>query len=141
MFTPKETKCPKCGKAYLMKSGAAKLCPDCAKARIKAQQAMYYERKRAAKLERIRAKSDRICEKNHPSNPETGKKHPCPYCGHMTKRVYCASCHFQGFDNVHRMFGITNGWDRKAAKRVPVVSGWRGRECVGFNSALSRRGE
>lgn len=138
MFTPKETKCPKCGNAYLMKSGAAKLCPDCAKARIKAQQAGYYARRQAEKMAKIRAKSDRIREKNHPSNPETGEKHPCPYCGHMTKSVYCASCNYQGFDNVHLMFGITNGLDRKTKKREPVVFGWRGRECAGAFTALGR---
>ena len=141
MFTPKETKCPKCGKAYWMNSGAAKLCPDCTSEQRKAYQREYYRKLKAEKMAKIRAKSDRIREKNHPSNQNTVKKHPCPYCGKMTRTAYCASCHFQGFDNVHQMFGTTNGWDRKAAKRVPVVSGWRGRECVGFNSVLSRRGE
>ena len=126
----REKTCKGCGKAFVPKSGRQERCPDCAKARIKEQQAMHYERKRAAKLERIRAKSDRIRE-----------KHPCPYCGHMTKRDYCASCHFQGFDNVHRMFGITNGWNRKAAKRVPVQSGWRGRACVGAFSSIGRNYE
>ena len=133
--------CPDCGQTFAPTSGNKTRCDACAKKRIKAKQAEYYVHRQAAKLAKILAKSDRIREKNHPSNPDTGKKHPCPYCGKMTRTAYCASCHFQGFDNVHQMFGTTNGWDRKAAKRVPVVSGWCGRECVGFNSALSKRGE
>ena len=140
MFTPKETKCPKCGNPYWMQSGAQKLCPDCASEQRKAYQREYYRKQKAKIMAKIRAKSDRIREKNHPSNPDTGRKHPCPYCGHTTRTAYCASCHYQGFDNVHRMFGITNGWDRRKKQNL-IVPGWRGRECVGFNSALSRRSE
>lgn len=57
--------------------------------------------------------------------------HKCPYCGSPTIYFYCSDCTSARFDEVHRMFGITNGWDKKKHDRVEVVSGWRGRKVVG----------
>lgn len=127
---PKKT-CPDCGVTFDPRTPASKRCPSCQATyaeRLKARRAA--ERK-ADKMAKIRAKCDRINDKKEraaaeAAQQETVPQHPCPYCGHMTNHPYCNSCHREGFDNVHRMFGYTNGWDSKPRKRVKIASGWRG---------------
>lgn len=138
MFKPTVGKCVDCGAEIMRRSAVVKRCVACQTKRNEAKRAEYRVRQHEEKLAKIRAKSDRIREKNHPSNPDTGTNHPCPYCGKVTRTRYCKCCHSQGFDNVHIVFGTTNGWDRKAAKRVPIVSGWRGTHCIGAFSSVGR---
>lgn len=84
-------------------------------------------------------------------------KHHCPYCGKMTVGAYCQHCQNEGWSEVHKMFGCTNGWDKSGearARRKKVQANgrlecgvwisdsgeattsvsWRGRIVVGANA-------
>ena len=52
----------------------------------------------------------------------------CPYCGKPARRdsTYCTRCLNEGFAEVHKMFGSTNGWDKKLRTRTRVPVGNRG---------------
>lgn len=67
--------------------------------------------------------------------PIAEKKHEkkvfprCKYCGsfHVTPSGYCKNCIRYGLDSLNRMFGSTDGWDKRLPKkREPVKTGWRG---------------
>ena len=90
-------------------------------------------------------------------------KHHCPYCGRMTEGRYCRNCQIEGWSEVHKMFGSTNGWDKrekeKGKRKSEKVSGWwecgawetgkaenmsvswRGRQVSGMNTTLGRRSD
>lgn len=60
----------------------------------------------------------------------------CMYCGRPTRgsnHRYCTRCLSEGFSDLHRATGKTNGWDKKAKPKVYVESGWRGSPCIGGN--------
>ena len=59
---------------------------------------------------------------------ESATRTVCPYCGKpATKDVYCSTCILYGLDNLHKEFGMTNGWDKKTKKeKVKIVPGNRG---------------
>ena len=59
---------------------------------------------------------------------ESATRTVCHYCGKpATKDGYCSTCILYGLDNLHREFGKTNGWDKKAEKKkVKIVPGNRG---------------
>jgi len=133
-----ECKFRDCGKVFQPRSSAQKRCPDCQAKHAEQVKAAAKERARDAKLAKIRAKCDRINDANAEAVAlAEGKAHECPFCGKITKTAYCEYCHRQGFDNVHKMFGTTNGWDRRK-KQNKIVSGWRGRAVIGFKSALCK---
>ena len=54
----------------------------------------------------------------------------CAYCGNLlydkngkrlrggeegwkSNNIYCGKCRYEGLDNVHRLTGRSNGWDRR----------------------------
>lgn len=58
----------------------------------------------------------------------------CPFCGKAVRNPkigYCRTCIKKGFDEVHKMFGTTNGWDKRPMRVMPVRNGWRGRRVSG----------
>lgn len=93
-------------------------------------------------------------------------KHHCPYCGKMTESLYCRNCQIEGWSEVHKMFGSTNGWDKKKVEKVDgggrsgrrkKVNGWwecgvwmtgkadvrsvswRGRQVTGMKTSIGKR--
>jgi len=67
--------------------------------------------------------------------------HPCPFCGKPTRRQYCYECTREGYDNIHRTTGRTNGWNtrRGDAPKVKVAGGWRGQPCAGGATPRAER--
>lgn len=64
----------------------------------------------------------------------------CPYCGRKTSAnsTYCTKCVKEGFDEVHKMFGKTNGWNQRPIRVTVIRNGWRGRAVSGARSQSVR---
>lgn len=59
----------------------------------------------------------------------------CAYCGAILisqNGKYCTRCLLEGFCEIHKETGRTNGWDKKVRDVVKVSEpGWRGQKCFG----------
>lgn len=111
-----EHKCLDCGADLSGTSARTLRCRKCAHKRNLMQQKIAH-RKEREKVQALRGKSKCVgdCESR------------CLYCGKESfGRKYCTLCEQAGFNEVHKMYGITNGWDRKLKLKVRVVDGNRG---------------
>lgn len=105
--------CIDCGAEVHAYRSTTQRCPKCQALREKMQ------RREGKKRARLRKKAEKTSE----SAPRT----VCPYCGKPTpNEVYCDLCLEQGFDNLHKEFGMTNGWDKPKKQKIPLVPGNRG---------------
>lgn len=116
--------CYVCGAEFDTNGPCAYRCRKCAtEAKRKLQNARNARRK--AQRE---AAANPIVEVRIPAV----KEHRCKFCGKkIWKSGYCIACENDGFAEVNRMFGKTNGWDRKPRVTVDIVPGWRGRKVCG----------
>ena len=106
-------KCVDCGEEFVRTRATSLRCPKCQQERIHAL--------RKASKKRCRVKANAAKAKA----AAIGKV--CPYCGKPTpNEVYCDLCIEQGFDNLHKELGITNGWDKPKKQKIPLVPGNRG---------------
>lgn len=63
------------------------------------------------------------------NKPERKELPRCKYCGsyHVRPSGYCRNCIMYGLDSLNKMFGSTDGWDKRLPKkREPIKTGWRG---------------
>ena len=106
-------KCVDCGEDFVRTRSTSLRCPKCQQERIHAL--------RKASKKRCRVKANAAKAKA----AAIGKV--CPYCGKPTpNEVYCDLCIEQGYDNLHKEFGMTNGWDKPKKQKIPLVPGNRG---------------
>ncbi len=111
-----EHRCVDCGADLSGCHGRTQRCASCAKKHLRQIQRQSRKRVREREKERREAKSviDEPLSR-------------CHYCGRDAEgRDYCVECVREGFDEVHKMFGFTNGWDRKVKPKVEVKDGNRG---------------
>jgi len=113
--------CVECGAEFNRRLETTIRCPRCSKRLSKKKN----REKKKAELEALKKLPPKVC----------------PFCGkkfHSRAEEYCRTCLEEGFNNVHKMFGSTNGWDRKARKPVEIKDGWRGNGVVGWNTSRGR---
>lgn len=146
-------RCQVCGAEFVSTSSNGKRCSSCAKdfericyrLRTRYDRAGLSDATELAQSETLEIMRSAIKEgipfsvagnktlRIHKSPPAVGSEpaesHPCPYCGVKTTGEYCPRCVREGLDNVHRVTGRSNGWDRpkpvrprRPSTRVPSVS-------------------
>lgn len=131
VFSEKTFVCAKCGMSFIALR-KHELCPVCNDEKRKAYQKSYVRKENRGKP--VVQKSEN--KKDKTDNPVETKREKklthCKFCGKLTTiGDFCRNCKNEGFDNVFRLTGRSNGWDRVKRKRISVVSGWRGQHCVG----------
>ena len=129
--------CQTCGTEFTASGPNAKRCPTCAPVYEKVREFCKYRNQRlgvphpaiAATEETVAAMREAVA-KGHPADyamtivrsrpasaPASGSaSRPCPYCGRPVFGIeeYCRKCVSEGLDNLHRVTGRSNGWDRPA---------------------------
>ena len=110
----REHRCVDCGADLSGRHHKTQRCPSCAKKHLR-------------QIQRQSRKRRREKEKMSHNAASGGPSSRCLYCGHEARgEDYCRFCVQEGFNEVHKMFGITNGWDKKAKPKVEVKDGVRG---------------
>ena len=106
-------KCVDCDTEFTPKSATSTRCPAC-------------QKKHRRQYNKMWRKNGVVCDNNAP-------RVPCGYCGKpsVPGRMYCHQCLREGFANVHKMFGLDNGWKDRQKVKPRVVGGVRGRLPVG----------
>lgn len=114
--TVQEHKCVDCGADLSGRHHRTQRCASCAKKHLR--QIQRQSRKRERQMEKVLRKAE--AESGGPSSR-------CLYCGQESRGAdYCRFCVREGFNEVHKMFGFTNGWDKKVKPKVEVKDGDRG---------------
>ena len=127
-FSKKTFTCAKCGKEFIAMR-KHELCPVCNAEKRKAYQKSYVRKENRGKP---------VVAKPEAKKPDKKPPKPCKFCGKMTTQGdFCRNCQSEGFDNVYRFTGHSNGWDKKFTK-AKIEFGWRGRACVGFGTLAGR---
>ncbi len=131
------TVCRWCGEEFKTKSGRAKDCPACRESRIRIRNRLE-QRVRLGILSRDMfaaalqsSMREAIAERK---KREKAARPQCKFCGKVhgvDVTGFCIRCRAEGFDDVYRETGRSNGWDRKKTEKGPVEGGWRGRPMAG----------
>lgn len=133
--------CQICGEEFVASGPNGRRCPECNKAfsrvrnycRFRNQHRAGRNNGEAATADAIEAMREAVANGEKPlveaalrivkarSANHTAKDigpHQCLYCGRPAYGAehYCAKCVKEGLDNLHRVTGRTNGWDKPKPK-------------------------
>lgn len=126
-------KCIDCGVEFFAKKKSSVRCPSCQKKREKE---LRKKSKAASRERKMIARTTKFIPKG-----DQDESLRCPYCGAYTDDGdYCDECIEQGFNELHKMFGSTNGWDKppKTHQKVEIEPGWRGNKVIGGSATNER---
>lgn len=131
--------CEACGEEFLARTHHVRFCERCRKAISKIygriNRTVEKERRMDVAVDMRKQELARVVERK--KKRESGEKRRCLYCGSTwnAESGFCTTCRRSGLDDVYKVTGRSNGWERReAAKKAVVVDGWRGRPCAGGKS-------